>query len=109
MDLISKTILEEEEWTDLYLWNIQDCKRYARKKKIKITKLIYTLLKIMGKVIPKFKGKIIKGLMQFDRKEDYLNYVQSLEGFENYLSKVRQWASQELNVYVPEPNECDYD
>lgn len=27
--------------------------------------------------------------------------------FEDYMSKVRQWASQELQVYVPEPNEVE--
>jgi len=28
--------------------------------------------------------------------------------FEDYMSKVRAWASMELSCYVPEPNEVDY-
>lgn len=188
MDLISKQILVEEDWNDIILWNIQDHKRYLKKQKRKIKKLIYTLLKVMSKIVPKFKGRIEKGRMIFNRLGDYLNYVQGLEGkevslilqewkndrsdnqnryywgipikmiseytgysdeevhellkslflkkkvdvkttkgiterhtivgstatlntaeFEEYLAKVRQWASEELNIYVPEPNETSYD
>ena len=28
--------------------------------------------------------------------------------FENYLSEIRIWASKELSIYVPEPNEINY-
>jgi len=28
--------------------------------------------------------------------------------FEDYLSKIRMWASQELSCYIPEPNEVEY-
>lgn len=28
--------------------------------------------------------------------------------FEDYLSKIRQWASMELQVYIPLPNEVEY-
>jgi len=187
MDLISKQILIEEDWTQLWLWNIQDKKRHLKRQKKGIKKLIYTLFKVMGKIIPKFKGRIVKGIIELDRKEDYANHMISLEGkeislvlqewkndrsdrqnryyfgvpiklisehtgysddevhellkslflkrqveikvkdgmerhtivgstsslntsqFEEYLAKVRQWASEELNVYVPDPNEADYD
>lgn len=187
MECISKQILLEEDLTQLFIWQTQDRRRHFKRKKKAIKKLIYTLLKVMSKVAPRFRGKIIKGVMQFDRKEDYLNYIQNLEGkevslvikeweknrsnqensyywsvpieliskhtgysdeevhellkslflkkkidvktkegiterhtivrststlttveFEEYLSKIRQWASQELSVYVPEPHECDY-
>ena len=33
-----------------------------------------------------------------------LNTIQ----FEEYMSKIRIWASTELSVYIPEPNEIDY-
>lgn len=29
--------------------------------------------------------------------------------FENYLESIRQWASTELSVNIPEPNEVDYE
>lgn len=29
--------------------------------------------------------------------------------FEEYMTSVRQWASQELDCYIPEPNEVDYE
>ena len=29
--------------------------------------------------------------------------------YETFLSHIRQWASQELNCYIPEPNEGDID
>lgn len=28
--------------------------------------------------------------------------------FEEYTSNIRQWASQDLGVFLPEPNEVDY-
>jgi len=28
--------------------------------------------------------------------------------FEEYLSDIREWASVELNCYIPEPNEIEY-
>ena len=28
--------------------------------------------------------------------------------FEEYLSKIRRWASEFLSIYIPEPNEVDY-
>lgn len=188
MELISKQILIEEEYHDIILWNIQDHKRYLKKQKRRIKKLIYTLQRIMTKIVPKWRGRIVKGKMEFNRKEDYLNYVQTLEGkdvslvlqewkndrsdnqnryywgicikiiseftgysdeevhellkslflkkkidvktskgvterhtvvgstaklntaeFEEYLAKIRQWGSEELNCYIPEPNEADYE
>lgn len=27
--------------------------------------------------------------------------------FENYLSSIKQWASMELGIYIPDPNEVD--
>ena len=32
----------------------------------------------------------------------------STSEMEEYLSSIRQWASVELNCYVPDPNETDY-
>ena len=29
--------------------------------------------------------------------------------FSEYCSKVRMWASKELNCYVPDPNECEWE
>lgn len=29
--------------------------------------------------------------------------------FESYLSKIRMWASSELNIYIPEPNEVPFE
>lgn len=29
--------------------------------------------------------------------------------FENFLSTVRMWASSELNIYIPEPNEVPFE
>ena len=134
-------------------------------------------------IVPKFKGKIVKGRMEFEKAQDYTKYIQGLEGkevslvieewkknrsdqensyywgvpiklisehtgyskdethellkslflkkkinvkvkkgserhtivqstsklstkrFEEYMSEIRQWASQELDCYIPEPNE----
>ena len=28
--------------------------------------------------------------------------------FTEYLDKIKRWASQELSVYIPDPNEADY-
>ena len=28
--------------------------------------------------------------------------------FEEYQSSIRTWASAELNLYIPKPNECDF-
>jgi hypothetical protein len=28
--------------------------------------------------------------------------------FEDYLEKIRRWASKEHNCYIPLPNECDF-
>ncbi len=55
----------------------------------------------------KFLGKrmVVKG-------EEYL-FVPSTaslntKDFELYLSQIRQWASMELNCFVPTPNQVDY-
>jgi len=28
--------------------------------------------------------------------------------FENYLEQIRQWASIEMNLFIPDPNSCEY-
>lgn len=45
--------------------------------------------------------KIVKGKLESARSTTDLSVAE----FENYLSQVRQWASEELNVFIPTPNE----
>lgn len=45
--------------------------------------------------------KIVKGKLESARSTTELSVYE----FEQYLSQVRQWASEELNVYIPTPNE----
>lgn len=44
-----------------------------------------------------------EGSVTIARSTKHLNTVE----FEEYLSKVRQWASRELSVYLPLPNEVN--
>ena len=49
-------------------------------------------------------------LLDKDRKVPTLRSTASLTTieFEEYMSKIRTWASMELGCYIPEPNEADY-
>jgi len=44
------------------------------------------------------------GRLQITRSTSDLNTVE----FEEYLSKIRQWASEYLSLYIPLPNEVNY-
>ena len=45
--------------------------------------------------------KIVKGKLESARSTTDLSVAE----FENFLSQVRQWASEELQVFIPIPNE----
>jgi len=49
-------------------------------------------------------------LLDRDRKVPTLRSTTALTTLEmeEYLSKIRNWASMTLSIYVPEPNEVDY-
>lgn len=48
-------------------------------------------------------------LIDRERKIPTIKSTTSLDtiGFENYMSQIRQWASEEFSLYIPEPNETD--
>ncbi len=46
--------------------------------------------------------RIVKGQLESCRSTTDLTVGE----FENYLSQVRQWASEELQVFIPLPNEA---
>jgi len=50
-------------------------------------------------------------LLDRERKVPTLISTTSLSTvqFEEYMSKVRAWASSDLDVYIPEPNEVDFE
>ena len=57
------------------------------------------------------RGMFLAKTIIFRGKEMYT--VQSTTSLsttemEEYLSSIRQWASMEINCYVPDPNETDY-
>lgn len=61
------------------------------------------------------KSKFLKGWKNVDTAKGYveLEYVRSTTDlntseFEAYMTKVREFCSIELNVWVPEPNEPEY-
>ena len=45
--------------------------------------------------------RVVRGKLEACRSTTSLSTVD----FEDYLSKIRMWASQELNCWIPEPNE----
>ncbi|MEN6423332.1 MAG: hypothetical protein ABFD76_15440 [Smithella sp.] len=54
--------------------------------------------------ILKFKFlKTVKADMEYIKSTTKLNTVE----FEEYLTKIKQWAAVELNCYIPDPNECE--
>jgi hypothetical protein len=54
--------------------------------------------------ILKFKFlKTVKADMEYIKSTTKLNTAE----FEEYLTKIKQWAAAELNCYIPDPNECE--
>lgn len=58
------------------------------------------------------KVKFLRAWKSLDTKNGYIEaeYIQSTADlgtgeFEDYLTKIREWASIELSCWVPEPNE----
>lgn len=45
--------------------------------------------------------RIVKGQLESCRSTTELSVAE----FEEYMSKIRQWSSEELNCYLPTPNE----
>lgn len=72
------------------------------------------VIKILGDHLgyfPKEMHEILKHefLLIDDGRFKYVRSTTSLSTveMEDYLSKIRMWASSEHSCYVPEPNECD--
>jgi hypothetical protein len=54
--------------------------------------------------ILKFKFlKTVKADMEYVKSTTKLNTVE----FEDYLTKIKQWAASELSCVIPDPNECE--
>jgi hypothetical protein len=68
--------------------------------------------KFLKEYVPKLhEGLKSKFLTDRSKKIPVIGSTASLNTveFEDYLSKVRMWASSELNIYIPEPNEVPFE
>lgn len=62
---------------------------------------------VHGMLTDKFLGYNISVKEQDYRTTTSTTRLNTTE-FEDYLSKIRAWASMELSLYIPEPNEIEF-
>ena len=110
---------DDEENARLLRWSLKDKKLFVtistKKKKRSNNQNSYyhgVVIKILSDHTGYSAAEMhdalrLKFLLNRDSKIATLRSTTSLStvAFEEYMSSVRQWASAELGVYVPEPNE----